>query len=85
MHIVGNGSSAHVLQWYQDRVTGPLPNAWLFSVPLLFYRIAMLVWALWMAFALMKWLQWGWVCISQGGLWKSKSILDPEAETPPTG
>ena len=75
MHIVGNGSSAYQLQWYQDRVAGELPPALFVSVPLLIYRITMLVWALWMAFALLKWLQWGWGCISQGGLWRPKSVL----------
>jgi hypothetical protein len=75
MHIVGNGSSAHQLQWYQDRSLGELPPAAFLSVPLLVYRIAMLVWALWMAFALLKWLQWGWGCISHGGLWRPKSVL----------
>jgi hypothetical protein len=30
----------------------------------------MLVWALWLAFALLKWLQWGWQSFSAGGYWK---------------
>jgi ABC-type Na+ efflux pump permease subunit len=34
------------------------------------YRGVMLVWALWLAFAMLKWLKWGWACFSEGGLWK---------------
>ena len=70
MQIDGNGSSAHQLIWYQDRTSGPLPQPWVFSVPILFYRLAMLAWALWLAAALIRWLRWGWDSFSEGGLWK---------------
>ena len=70
MQIAGNGSSAWHLNWYQDRLTGPLPIASVVSIPLLWYRGLMLVWALWLAFALLKWLVWGWQCFSTGGLWR---------------
>lgn len=70
MRIAGNGSSNLLLRWYQDR-TGPLlPQAWMFSLPLLVYRLAMLAWALWLAFALIRWLRWGWECFSTNGLWR---------------
>ncbi|EDN65325.1 hypothetical protein BGP_6668 [Beggiatoa sp. PS] len=34
------------------------------------YRIAMLLWALWISFALIRWLRWGWECFSTNELWK---------------
>lgn len=71
MQVAGNGSSAWQLNWYQDRIAGPLPTAWVITVPLLVYRGLMLVWALWLALALLKWLGWGWNCFSAGGLWRS--------------
>ena len=40
------------------------------SVPLLVYRVAMLLWALWIAFALLRWLRWGFRAFIQGGLWR---------------
>jgi len=83
MHIVGNGSSAYFLRWYQDRTAGLLPEAAFVSVPLIIYRIAMLAWALWMAFALLKWLQWGWGCLSREGLWRPKSRLAKPGAPPP--
>jgi len=70
MQVAGNGSSAWQLNWYQDRIAGPLPTASVISVPLLLYRGLMLAWALWLAFALLRWLGWGWQCFSAGGLWR---------------
>ena len=69
MQVAGNGSSAWQLNWYQDRIAGPLPTASVVTAPLLLYRGLMLVWALWLAFALLRWLGWGWQCFSAGGLW----------------
>jgi hypothetical protein len=70
MQIEGNGSSTYSLQWFQDRSAALLPQAWLISVPLWLYRFLMLVWALWLAAALMRWLRWGWGCYTEGGLWR---------------
>ncbi|MEA3468993.1 MAG: hypothetical protein U9R57_12345, partial [Thermodesulfobacteriota bacterium] len=70
MQIGGNGSAGHTLRWYQDRTASMLPTAWVVSVPLLAYRISMLLWALWLAMALLRWLRWGWDCFSEGTTWK---------------
>jgi len=35
----------------------------------LVYRFLMLAWSMWMAFALINWLKWGWGCFSSGRLW----------------
>ena len=68
MKISGNGSSNHLFHWYQDRASADYPRARIFSVPLYFYRAVMLVWALWLAYTLINWLQWGWSAFSKGGL-----------------
>jgi hypothetical protein len=70
MQIRGNGSSGRLLRWYHDRSTGALPSAWMVSVPLGAYRLAMLAWALWLARALVGWLRWGWECFNSDGLWR---------------
>lgn len=64
MQIAGNGSNASWLNWYQDRTSGVIPSGWAISLPMWGYRLAMLVWSLWLAFALMRWLKWGWQCFS---------------------
>ncbi|MDD9302765.1 MAG: hypothetical protein HUK40_10705 [Desulfobacter sp.] len=46
MNIRGNGSSAGLLRWYHDVSLPVLPQAWVISIPMLAYRIAMLAWAL---------------------------------------
>ncbi|GHA16228.1 hypothetical protein [Oceanisphaera arctica] len=70
MQISGNNSYANTLRWYQDRSEAALPQAWVLSVPLLVYRLLMLAWALWLAFALLSWLRWGWGCFSSHGIWR---------------
>ncbi|HSK79933.1 MAG TPA: hypothetical protein VLQ45_26000, partial [Thermoanaerobaculia bacterium] len=75
MQIAGNGSvggsvSGSTLRWYADRAGAVPPTAWVFSVPLLVYRIAMLAWALWLALALLRWLRWGWESLTTDGGWR---------------
>lgn len=79
MQITGNYSSAFNLNWYQDRNNQFLPIATVVSVPLMYYRVLMLLWSLWLAVSLLNWLKWGWTCFSNNGLWKKtqKAIKNP--------
>ena len=70
MQVVGNGSSHLDYRWYQDRTTGALPVAAVLSLPLWVYRLAMLAWSLWLVFALLRWVRWGWECLGSGALWR---------------
>lgn len=70
MQILGNASSNVLLNWYQDRSASLLPQAWVLSVPMWLYRVLMLLWALWLASAMVIWLRWCWGCFSQGGYWR---------------
>jgi hypothetical protein len=70
MFIVGNDSSRTNLNWFQPRTGAELPAAYIVSVSVWFYRVLMLVWALWLATALLRWLQTGWNAFSNGGCWK---------------
>lgn len=79
MFIVGNSSTRTYLHWYQPRIGTSLPVASVISVSVYFYRLLMLFWALWLATALLRWLQWGWSQFSSGGLWKRKPRLITEA------
>jgi len=71
MNIVGNGSSSGLLRWYQDVSENTLPQAWVFSIPMFTYRIAMLAWALWISFWLVGILKWGWQHFTTPNIWKS--------------
>jgi hypothetical protein len=70
MQIAGNHSTDFHLQWTQDRFTAVLPQPWILSVPLLVYRVLMLLWALWLAVSLLSWLKWAYQSWSHGELWR---------------
>jgi hypothetical protein len=71
MQVEGNGSTATALRWYADRSLDALPQAVAWSAPLWAYKAAMLAWALWLAWALLRWLRWGWACASKDGWWRA--------------
>ena len=73
MQVTGNGSSHLDYRWYQDRTQSALPQAAVFSLPLWSYRLAMLAWSLWLAFALLGWARWGWDGLTTGGLWRRRT------------
>lgn len=75
MQIAGNGSWAQNLLWYQDRSGNTLAQPLVISVPLLYYRLLMLAWALWLAVTVLGWLRWGWQAFAQEGLWRPKPRL----------
>ncbi len=69
MYIGGNGSSASSLNWFVDQTEGQLPSGWIISLPVMAYRIAMLLWSLWLATALLRWVRWGWGQLGVQGYW----------------
>jgi hypothetical protein len=78
MHIVspvGGGP----LAWFADRTDGITPNAGAISVSMWFYRAAMLAWALWLSFALLRWLPWAWRSFSRDGLWRGRVAATEQA------
>lgn len=70
MQVSGNGSTSASLIWFSDHADQVLPTAWVLSVPLWIYRVLMLMWALWLAYNLLRWLRWGWSCFAKGPLWR---------------
>lgn len=70
MQVAGRGSTDTVLRWYADRVTGDTPATGVLSLPLWLYRVAMLLWALWLAAVLVRGVGPAWRAFTQGGLWR---------------
>ena len=70
MFVRGNGSHQHLLQWFQPRSDNALPQPLVISTSVWVYRFLMLVWALWLASALLRWLTIGWQAFSKDGIWK---------------
>lgn len=84
MQVAGNGSSDTLLRWQADRVDGALPRPWVFSLPLWVYRVAMLLWSLWLALRLLRWIPWGFECFTSGGAWRRLSRpRPPKPPAPP--
>lgn len=83
MFISGNGSTPSALRWYLDRGPGQLPEPWLISISVWWYRLAMLAWALWLAMALLRWLGRGWTAFGNGGYFKPLSRAKSVSSAPP--
>ncbi len=73
MQVTSNGSGNYYYRWYQDRSAALLPQGEVLSAPLWVYRSAMLLWSLWLAFAMLAWMRWGWQGMSSGKLWQGRS------------
>lgn len=72
MHIVSPVQRGE-LSWFVDRTAGTTPAAGVFSVSLWFYKAAMLGWALWLCFALLRWLPWAWRAFGRDGFWERRA------------
>ncbi len=81
MHIAGNSSYGNRLSWFADRSIGALPEASVFSLPLWVYKVLILAWALWLSFALLRWLPWVWRAFARDGLWRGRHRKRPPAGT----
>jgi hypothetical protein len=72
MHVTGNDSYGNSLLWFADSSAAVLPTAVAWSVPMWIYKLLILAWALWLSFALIRWLPWVWQCFSSRGFWRSQ-------------
>lgn len=72
MHVAGNNSYGNSLQWFADQSDSALPSAAAISVPMWVYKALILAWALWLSFALLRWLPWVWRCFSTHGYWRPR-------------
>jgi hypothetical protein len=76
MHVAGNDSHGNTLSWFADRSDVLLPVATAWSVPMWAYKALILAWALWLSFALLRWLPWVWQCFARDGLWRPRIAGD---------
>jgi len=69
MIVKGNGSSSYFYQWYQDRTGTTLPQGTIYSLPFWAYRTVRLLWSVWIAVQIPKWLKWVWKSFSSVRIW----------------
>ena len=67
--------------WFIDQSQRQLPRTGVLSVPLWWYKLAMLAWALWLSFALTGWIKWAWQVFTYEGLWRHR-VRRPVAPRP---
>ena len=84
MSVTGFESSGRQLSWFADKTDGALPQASVWSLPMWAYKALILAWALWLSFALMRWLPWVWRSFAEGGLWQAKAKAASDAPPPET-
>ena len=72
MHVTGNNSYGNSLSWFADSSESVLPAVAAWSLPMWTYKALILAWALWLSFALLRWLPWVWKCFSAQGYWRSR-------------
>jgi hypothetical protein len=84
MRVAGVGQQANELSWFNDQAAGELPMPWVLSLSLWWYKAAMLLWALWLAFALVRWLPIAWRALGAGGFWRKtlRHATPPPAASP---
>ena len=76
MHVAGHNSYGNVLNWFADGSDSVLPIASVITVPMWVYKVLILIWALWLSFALLRWLPWVWQCFSSNGFWRSRKSAE---------
>jgi hypothetical protein len=72
MHVTGNDSGGNYLSWFADGSDSAIPAARAMTVPMWLYKSLILGWALWLSFALLKWLPWTWRCFAKDGFFRSR-------------
>ncbi|MEO7916943.1 MAG: hypothetical protein ABIR16_04815 [Dokdonella sp.] len=70
MMVSGSQSYGNALHWFADRSDVTLPQASVITLPIWIYRTAMLLWALWLAWAVTGWLRRAFAAWSNGGIWR---------------
>ncbi len=74
MQVAGNHSTDFLLNWTVDRIQSEMPQPFDVMLPMWAFHVIMLLWSLWLAFALIGWLKWGWQVLNTEGLWKPSGI-----------
>ncbi|HEY1873179.1 MAG TPA: hypothetical protein VGG67_02135 [Steroidobacteraceae bacterium] len=70
------------LTWFIDQASEQLPTPSVLSISLWWYKLAMLAWALWLSFALTRWIRWAWQVFMRDGLWRHAPLRTPPPPAP---
>ncbi len=82
MGITGNNSYGNYLQWFADKSEGLLPEIFVISIPILFYKGLMLAWVIWLSFSGLNWMKWAWKKLGSQGYWQAKVVSNEGKKEP---
>jgi hypothetical protein len=83
MFVAGYGSTTESLQWFQDRTADThLTQPVISSVSIWFYRALMLLWALWLARNVLRWIPWAYQQLMAGGFWRKREVVQGRPPMP---
>lgn len=82
MAVAGENSRSNFFEWFYDYLsTASQQTPWVFSLPIWIYKLAMLVWAIWLAFSILDWIRYAWAGISKAPLsWKKDAVTPAEKD-----
>jgi len=83
MFIAGNNSTRTQLQWFQARSGTLLPSCGCVSVSIWWYRFLMLLWALWLAVSVLRWLATAWKAFGSGEYFRPFPARKKASAPPP--
>ena len=81
MQIIDSDRQANTLNWFDDQTEGEMPAGSAITAPLWLYKVAILLWSLWLSFSLIRWLPWAWRQFTEGGLWQGQISLSKKEKT----
>ena len=70
MGVIGPGSNGGSFSWFVDRTDGTLPQPLVLSLPLWVFKTLVFAWAVWAAFAVLRWLRTAWHAWRSNGYWR---------------
>ncbi len=70
MGVIGPGSYGGSFSWFVDRTGGALPQPMVLSLPLWVFKALVFAWAVWAAFAVLRWLRTAWHAWRSNGYWR---------------
>lgn len=82
MYIYGPNRPVSALKWYSARSDGTINSVGVWAVGIWIYRLLMLLWALWLANGLLRWLKWAWTEVFGSPLPQGKPRVQTQNAAP---
>ncbi len=57
---------------YSDRILDTITQPTTITLSIWYYRALILIWSVWVAFSLIKWLKWAWFVFTKDEVWSKK-------------